>query len=208
MNITTPALVFLAIITAASGCTPSSDSVPAAENAPATASGTSGTGVDASRIESCAGFSVETAAELLGAPASALSDESGRSDTLGGQICRYWSPESLIGPGLQFLLEVEPSSAAAAARLRTLREDAPAGDAAIGAATGQASSGRSVITFDGIGDEAFWDPLTGGVNLRVANVLASIQASPERRVVSEADPAQVELERRVAERIARGLTRR
>ena len=106
------------------------------------------------------------------------------------------------------MLEVEPSPAAAAARLRTLREQAPVGDAVIGAAAGQATSGRSVITFDGIGDEAFWDPLTGGVNLRVYNVLASIQASAERSVVSESDPAQVELERRVAERIARGLTRR
>jgi hypothetical protein len=169
--------------------------------------GSSTGGVDPAVVESCAGFSVETAAELLGVAPATLSDESGRSDN-SDKMCRYWSHESLIGPGLQFLLEVERSAAAAAARLRRLREEAPGGDAAIGTAVRQDRGGRSVMTFDGIGDEAFWDPLTGGVNLRVGNVLASIQASAQRKVVSNSDPVQVELERRVAERIARGLTTR
>jgi hypothetical protein len=208
MNLLRPALVLVVVTAASWGCQRASDSAAASADGPPAASAASTGGVDPALVESCASFSVETAAELLTVPASTLSDESGRSEALGGQMCRYWSHESLIGPGLQFLLEVEPSPSSAAARLRTLREDAPAGDAAIGAAVGHARGGRSVIAFEGIGDEAFWDPLTGGVNLRVGNVLASIQASAQRRVLSDSDPVQVELERRVAERIARGLTTR
>ena len=207
MNLLRPLLVLVVVSAVSWGCERSSDSAAASANPAPTAVGSSTGGVDPAVVESCAGFSVETAAELLGVAPATLSDESGRSDN-SDKMCRYWSHESLIGPGLQFLLEVERSAAAAAARLRRLREEAPGGDAAIGAAAGQDRGGRSVITFDGIGDEAFWDPLTGGVNLRVGNVLASIQASAQRKVVSNSDPVQVELERRVAERIARGLTTR
>jgi hypothetical protein len=206
MNLLRPALVLIVVTGMSWGCERSSDSAASA-NVPPAASDSSTGGVDPALVESCAGFSVEAAAELLGVARATLSDESGQSEAL-GWMCRYWSHESLIGPGLQFLLEVETSPAAAAARLRTLREEAPASDAAIGAAVGQARSGRSVITFEGIGDEAFWDPLTGGVNLRVGNVLASIQASAQRQALSDSDPVQVDLERRVAERIARGLTTR
>lgn len=207
MHLLRSALVLVVLTAASWGCERSSDSAAASANTATAASSSSTGGVDPALVEACAGFTVETAAELLGVAPAALSDESGRSEAI-GQMCRYWSHESLIGPGLQFLLEVEPSHASAAARLRRLREEAPAGDAAIGAAVGQARSGRSVIAFEGIGDEAFWDPLTGGVNLRVGNVLASIQASAQRRVLSDSDPVQVELERRVAEMIARGLTTR
>lgn len=196
-------LTFVAV-SACGGSSPPSggpDGASAAANREATAA------VDPAVVESCAGFTVETAAELLGVPAGDLEVQTGPSEALGGHVCRYWSKDSLIGPGLQFLLDVEASAAEAAARLRSLRDDATPGDAAIRAATGQEGGGRSVMAFEGIGDEAFWDPLTGGVTLRAGAIVASVQASASRQSASDSDPTQVELERRVAERIASGLAR-
>lgn len=161
--------------------------------------------VDRERVDSCAGFDAAQAADLLGVPAADLEVRTEFVSELGGQLCRYWSAESLLGPGIQFLMEAEESGTAASVRLARLRGDVPAGDAAIRGATGRSATGPSLMEFDGIGDEAFWDALTGGVSVRVRNVLATIQASSARQALSDREPAQIELERRVAELVARGL---
>ena len=161
--------------------------------------------MDRARIDTCAGFTIGKAAEILGVPPSELKATTRWSEELGGQTCRYWSAESLIGPGVQFMLEAETSTAAAAASLASLRRNAPAGDAAIRNTVGKEAAGPAVIAFDDIGDEAMWDALTGTVSLRVANVVASIQASGSRNVASQRDKNTIDLERRVAAEVARGL---
>ena len=71
--------------------------------------------------------------------------------------------------------------------------------------TGAPTQGAAVIEFEGIGDEAIWDVHTGGITLRVGNVIATIHASAADTAKSDRDPEQLELERRVAEEVARGL---
>lgn len=148
---------------------------------------------------------VTKAAETLGVSAAALSAETGPSEALGGYVCRYWSPESLIGPGIQFLVEAEPSAAAAVASLRSPRENAPSGDAVIRDAIGQPKTGPPLIEFEGLGEEAFWEALTTAVNLGVGNVVITIQASSSRQLSPDKERTDIALERRVAEHVARGL---
>ena len=57
-----------------------------------------------------------------------------------------------------------------------------------------------------MGDEAFWDTNTGGVNVRVRNIVATIHVSTSSTSMSDRDPAQIEMERRVAEEVARALS--
>jgi hypothetical protein len=161
--------------------------------------------IDRARINACAGFTADRAAELLGVSAAELEVQTGPSAEIGGQLCRYWSAESLIGPGLQFVLEAESSPAAAAQTLAALRENAPASDAAIREASGRQVSRTAVVDIEGVGDEAFWEALTNAVNVRVGNVLVSIQASASRSAVQHDERAVIALERRVAEEVARGL---
>ena len=170
------ALVLLTFV-AVSGCGGSSEPSGAPGGGSAAAKRETPAAADQAVVESCAGFTVETAAELLGVPAGDLEVQTGPSEEFGGHVCRYWSKDSLIGPGLQFLLDVEPSAAEATATLRRLREEAPAGDAAIRSAAGKPRGGRSVMAFEGIADEALWDPLTGGVTLRAGAIVATVQAS-------------------------------
>jgi hypothetical protein len=199
---TTIALV-IALGVASSGC----DRSPGPAASQQSSSGPRSTPglVDRARIDACAGFTVEKAAEILGVPPAALSATMRRSDELGGQACRYWSPDSLIGPGVQFLLEAEESPAAAAASLRSLRQNAPAGDATIRNVIGQPKTGPALVEFEAVGDEAMWDALTTGVTLRVGNVVASIQVSRSSRASEKNERDEIELERRVAVEVASGL---
>ena len=161
--------------------------------------------IDRARIDACAGFTADKAAELLGVMSDELEVRQGLSELTRGQLCRYWSAESLIGPGLQFVLESESSPAAAARSMATLRENAAAGDAAIRESAGQQVAGGAVLEIEGLGDEAFWEALTNAVNVRVGSVLVSIQASSSRSAVQHDERAAIELERRVAQEVVRGL---
>jgi hypothetical protein len=194
------------LVVASSGCDRSPARGDAAANSsPAGGSRPAAALVERARIDSCAGFTAEKAAELLGVEAGTLETRNAWSEEMGGQICRYWSRESLIGPGVQFLIEPAATAAEAASRLASLRRDAPAGEAAIRDAFGKATPGKALVVFEGIGDEAMWDPLTTGVSLRVGNAIASIKASPSRSLAAHKAEDTIELERRVAEEVARGL---
>jgi hypothetical protein len=200
------AALLIALSGGATACERSQESnAPTPDAATDTPSHPSTDVIDRARIEACAGFTVDKAAELLGVSAADLEVQTGSSELTGGQLCRYWSAESLIGPGLQFVLESESSPAAAAQSLGRLRQDAPAGDAAIRGASGQPATGAAVVGIDGIGDEALWEALTNAVNVRVGNVLVSVQASSSRRAVEHDERAAIALERRVAEEVVRGL---
>ncbi|MGH8203980.1 MAG: hypothetical protein ACREST_05175 [Steroidobacteraceae bacterium] len=176
------------------------DRQAAEANAPATAL------LSREDVASCAGFTVDSAAAILGVPSSALAAKTGWSDEMGGQMCRYWSPESFIGPGVQILLQVEESEAATDRYLDSLRENAPPGSAAIASAMGQQpSADMPLIELEGAGDEAVWDALTGATTLRVANVVAVIEAAPSGELAKGQDRVEIEFERKVAMEIARGL---
>lgn len=158
-------------------------------------------------VGECAGLDIESAAGLLGVPASALTAKTGWSDEMGGQTCRYWSSESLIGPGVQILFYIEDSEEAAIASLDSLRANAPGGSAAIAGAMGQAPPDAALVELEGAGDDALWDALTGTVNVRVGNVVATVEAAPSAELVQGQDRSEMELERRIAAAIGQGLAK-
>ena len=203
-------VLFVLSLSCLAGCNgkpdESSDTQDAANQEAAEASAPATALLTRDDVASCAGFTVESAATILGVPASALAAKTGWSDEMGGQMCRYWSPESFIGPGVQILLQVEESEAAAADYLESLRENAPPGSAAISSTMGQQPSAEaSIIELEGAGDEALWDALTGAATLRVANVVAVIEAAPSGELAKGQDRAEIEFERKAAVEIARGL---
>lgn len=155
--------------------------------------------VDRALIESCAGFDVDKAASLLGVGAAELEVMETYSDRVGGQICRYWSAESNVGPGIDILLNDHESIAAARRIIETQRELVPLVDEV-------PPTGPARVEFD-FGDDAFWDTNTSGVVVRVRNVVAQVQVSASRELTSPRDPAQIALERRVAEEVAAALGR-
>lgn len=155
--------------------------------------------VDRALIDSCAGFDVDKAASLLGVSATELEVMEMFSDRIGGQICRYWSAESLAGPGIDFMLHAYESGDAAGRILATQRELMPRLDAV-------PATGPGLVEFD-IGDEAFWDTNTGGVAARVRNVVVIVQASLSAEPTSHRDAEQIELERRIAEDVVSVLQR-
>ncbi len=136
---------------------------------------------------------------MLDVPVADLEVSESFVERLGGQQCRYWSTSSNIGPGIMILLNVQDSSAAARRILSGQRSVVPVVEAL-------PERGPALLEFDGIGDEAFWDSNTGGVNVRVRNIVATIHASLASKSMSDRDNGQIEMERRVAEEIARGLS--
>lgn len=199
-------LAFVAAIgTAASGCggesQPIGDTGGAVVDSPsaagAAAPGETGAAtelVDRALVDSCAGFNVEKAASLLGVSAAELEIMETFSERIDSQICRYWSAESTVGPGVDFMLNVQESSDAARRILATQRELVPRVDEV-------PPTGPALLEFD-FGDEAFWDTNTGGVVVRVRNVIATVQVSPSTEPMSHRDAGQIALERQIAEEIA------
>jgi len=197
-------LAFVAVIgAAASGCGGESEPIGGTGGAVVGSPGSAGaatpdeTGagaelVDRALIDSCAGFNVEKAASLLGVAELEVMETF--SERIGGQICRYWSAESSVGPGVDFMLNVQESSDAARRILATQRELVPRVDEV-------PPTGPALLEFD-FGDEAFWDTNTGGVVVRVRNVIATVQVSPSTEPMSHRDAGQIALERQIAEEIA------
>ena len=204
MEIRTPALVVVLAGTVW-GCGGTSDPADSTVKAVRTAPSDAEDAVDRALIDTRAGFDAAKAAGMLGVAAAELEVQEGFVERLGGQSCRYWSAASRVGPGLQFLLNVRDSGAEAARALGSQRELVPAVDPSAAGGTGQGVAGPARVEFDGIGDEAFWDTNTGGVNVRVRNVIATIHGSTSSNSMSDRDPGQIGLERRVAEEVARGL---
>ena len=153
--------------------------------------------VDRALVDACAGFNAEKAAALLGLDAAALEVMETFSDRIDSQICRYWSAESNVGPGIDIMLNVQESSDAARRILEGQRSVVPRVDAV-------PPTGPALVEYD-FGDEAFWDTNTGGVNVRVRNVVVTVHASTASNAMSDRDAGQIELERRVAEDVAAAL---
>lgn len=153
--------------------------------------------VDRALIDACAGFDVDKAASLLGVSAAELEVMETFSGRIRSQICRYWSAASRIGPGIDIMLNVQESSDAATRVLASQRSVVPRVDTV-------PPTGPALVEFD-FGDEAFWDTNTGGVNVRVRNVVVTVHASLSSSATSDRDAAQIDLERRVAEDVAAAL---
>lgn len=146
------------------------------------------------RIDACAGIDAQAAAGILGVPAAELTEFQGMdSGSPGMYSCGFRSREN-PGTAVGFYLQPLSSVAEAVASMESDRENLRMAAGAIGAVTPDANEQAPIQPIEGLGDEAYWTPVNGTVNLRKANVLVQVVA-----------PQDVEAKKRLAERIAAGL---
>lgn len=155
--------------------------------------GTGGGGmVAAERVANCAGFTAETAAEILGVPAAEVEDEStDLYDKL--RNCSYASRQD-SAKRVNFSLRRDDSIEEAADEMDVFRSHLGTAQGALAGVTGEEAKGAPYEEVPGLGDEALWAPINGTLNVRRGNV--SIQVSlPDDREAQE----------KVAERVVAGL---
>ena len=150
------------------------------------------TGLVAARaIAGCAGFTPAKVADILGAAAADITDNSRDQGSL--RFCAYGSSTDR-SKQVSFTLGRRDSVAAAVASLKREREALGDAQGAIDRVTKSPSSQAASADVSGIGDEAFYSPMNGAIMLRVGNVLAQVMS-----------PADLALKKRVAQEVARGL---
>ena len=126
-------------------------------------------------VESCGGFTVGKAAEILDVDPAKLVDESAWASWSDQERdCLFRDREDLAGPSVWFNLTIEESVDAAALAMAQLREHAAVGGKAIDAVTGSQTTEYADSQFAGIGDEAFWVGATDALAMRRGNVTALI----------------------------------
>lgn len=149
-------------------------------------------------VESCGGFTVEKAAEILGVPAAGLVDKSEWASWSDQQRqCLFRDRQDVTGPSVWFNLTIEESAAVAGREMARLHENSGIASKSIDAVSGTTSQEIDDAAFAGIADEAFWVAATDALAIRVGNVTALIG------VRGVAEP--VEKTKTVAREVAAGL---
>ena len=174
-----------------SGCTSGPGGAAGGGEAGKSAGSSTGGGVIAAeKVKTCAGFTPETAASLLGVPAAGIEDH---SNDLYEKLrsCTFADPKRSEAR-LSFSLRRDDSVEEAAEEMATFREHLGVARQVLPDAEG--SKGAAVQEIAGLGDEAVWARVNGTLNVREGNV--TIQVSlPEDR----------EAQKRVAEKVLEGL---
>jgi hypothetical protein len=147
--------------------------------------------IAAGALARCAGFTVETAAAIVGAEPAEFTDDSQTEGDL--RMCRY-SHAMDRSRTVSFTLSRSDSVERAAASMQSERETMGMAQGAIDRVMGSQSKDAAVEDVSGIGDEAFYWPMNDTIMLRVANVQAQVMA-----------PADMALKKRTAEEVAQGL---
>ncbi|MGH2386418.1 MAG: DUF3558 family protein [Candidatus Limnocylindria bacterium] len=166
----------------------SSAAAPAASSAaPAPSPGL----IPAETIASCAGFTADKAAVLLGLPPDSVKDS---SENVGSaRHCTFSNPKDRSA-GIAFTLSARDSVKRAEASLESERQAMGQAQRAIDGVTGKSSKAPASEDVSGIGDGAFYSSMNGTIMLRVGNVLAQVSA-----------PQDMGLKKQVAQEVARGL---
>jgi hypothetical protein len=150
--------------------------------------------VSTETIARCAGFTVEDAAEILAVPVSGLEDRS-RDETETIRICSYVStsdPSTLVA----FNLSPRESVAEAISEMAYNREMMGVAQTSIEGAMGEKGGEPAYEEIDGVGDEAFWSPLHGAMQMRVGDVFVQVTM-----------PNDLEKQKAIGRKVAEGLTR-
>lgn len=148
--------------------------------------------VSAEAVRSCAGFSAEDAAQVLGIPGAIEEASEDIHETL--RACSYRSTTDPM-TGVAFTLATSESVEEAVDGMAYGREMAGLAKGSIEAVTGAASGAGPLEEVEGIGDEAYWMEINGTLNVRVKNVEIQVQAPDDR-----------EQQKEVARRVVEGLT--
>ena len=188
-----PAILLTAVcLQLGCGGSPSGSDSAASRTSPQSASAAGGTGaIGRDVVDTCAGFTPEKAAALLGVQADTLTDYSG---TAGDErVCLYRDPNDYEHT-VSFNLTHEDSVQAARGSMAAYRENFGEAQRVIDGATGSTSAQAAVQAVGGMGDEAFFSPVSGAVTFRVANVIVELF-----------HPEDVEQRTRVAAAVIEGL---
>jgi len=150
------------------------------------------------KVKSCAGFTVEKAALILGIAARDLKDD-GRAlyDTpeRTAHVCSYMNQSwQTSQTSVSFGLTRESSIEAEKDAFQSLRRNLAIANKAIGDVTGSTEKGPDTEPLAGLGDEAFYASANGALSVRVANVLLQVMVPPD-----------LELKKKVAQEVVAGL---
>lgn len=174
------------------GCSPApaGRSAGASPAPPVTLEAAKGGVIPAEKVKACAGFSAETAAGLLGVPAGQLVDRS--SDVYDKlRSCSFLDPKQ-PGVGVTFSLRRDDSVEDAAQEMASFRDHLGVAQRVLPEPGGSSQAAAEEVP--GLGDEAVWARVNGTLNVREGNVTIQV-----------AQPADRELQKRVAEEVLAGL---
>jgi hypothetical protein len=152
---------------------------------------TAGGVIPAERVKTCAGFTPETAATLLGVPAAGIVD---RSADLYEKLrsCTFLDPKN-PSTLLTFSLRRDDSVEEAKEEMVSFRDHLGVARQSLPGAEGSTKE-PAVQEISGLGDEALWVRINGTLNVREGNV--TIQVS---------QPGDRDVQKKVAEKVLEGL---
>jgi len=168
------------VVAAACGRAPGSEAKGGAAPGPAAATRSAGGAglVAAAALASCGGFGAAQAAELLGIPASDISDRSSDlTPTL--RMCTF-SGRDAASQMISFSLSLESSVDEAKRTYAQMKDNIPIAQHAQESA-GAHSDDSALIEIEGLGDEALWTNVNGALTVRRGNLMIQVMAPRDRR---------------------------
>jgi hypothetical protein len=122
-------------------------------------------------VANCAGFSIEDAAAAVGVPAASLQDQ---SQDLGenSRWCIFKNTENAAN-GVMFTVSRADSTDDAVTEFQQFRDHASTAASTIG------EMGQQVHEIEGLGDEAVWAPVPGGVYARKGRYSLQVNSPPD-----------------------------
>jgi hypothetical protein len=173
------------------GCTSGPGGAGGGEAGQSGKAATGGGAISAEKVKTCAGFTAETAATLLGVPAAGIVDHS--SDLYEKlRNCSFVDPKNPEAR-LSFSLRRDDSVKEAAEEMVSFREHLGVARQVLPGA-GDSAKGPAVQEIPGLGDEAVWVRVNGTLNVREGNVTVQVSLPEDR-----------ETQKRVAQRVLEGL---
>jgi hypothetical protein len=133
-------------------------------------------------VANCAGFGIEDAAAVVGVPAANLKDA---SQDLGenSRWCIFNIPDK-PGAGVMFTVGRADSTEDAITEFQQFRQNAGVAAGTLG------EKGQQMHEIEGLGDEAVWAPVPGGVYARKGSYSLQVNSPPE-------EETQIQIARRI-----------
>lgn len=152
--------------------------VPGPTAPPRSAGGGGGGLATAATLASCGGFGPAQAAELLGAPASAITDSSSDiTPTL--RMCTF-SARDASSQMVSFSMSLEESVDEAKRTYAQMKDNIPIAQHAQESA-GVSSDDSALVEIGGLGDEALWTSVNGALTVRHGNLTIQVMAPRDRK---------------------------
>ena len=170
------------VVAAACGRAPGREAkggaVPGPTAPPRSAAGGGGGMATAGTLATCGGFGAAQAAELLGVPASGITDSSSDvTPTL--RMCTF-SARDASSQIVTFSMSLEESVDEARRTYAQMKANIPIAQHAQESA-GVSSDDSALIEIGGLGDEALWTNVNGALSVRRGNLMIQVMAPRDRK---------------------------